>query len=76
MSALVSNAASFGAVAGMIKLYDKDTGAPLGELSEEQLTFLQEQLEEEGAGDQDYYLNPDTIDLLAEAGAPAGLVVC
>ena len=58
----------------MIKLYDKETGAPLGEISEEQLAFLQEQLEEEGAGDQDYYINADTIDLFAEANPPAGLV--
>ena len=58
----------------MIKLYDAATGAPLGEVSEEQLQFLQDQFEEEWEGDQDYYINEATLDMLQEAGADAGLL--
>ena len=42
----------------MIHLREKDTGAPLGSISEEQLQFLIDQLEEEWAEDQDYSITP------------------
>ena len=58
----------------MIKLYDAATGTPLGEVSEEQLQFLQDQFEEEWEGDQDYYVNEATLDMLKEAGADAPLL--
>jgi hypothetical protein len=58
----------------MVELRDKETKRPVGSISEEQLRFLTEQLEEESATDRDYYLNQDTIDLLAEQGADAGLL--
>ena len=58
----------------MIKLYDATTGAPLGEVSEEQLQFLQDQFEEEWEGDQDYYINEATLEMLQEAGADAALL--
>ena len=57
-----------------VKLYDNDSGAELGSLTEEQLQFLIDQLEEETPEDQDYYLNPMTIDLLAERGGDEGLI--
>ncbi|MDH3745464.1 MAG: galactosyldiacylglycerol synthase [Acidobacteriota bacterium] len=57
-----------------IKLYDNDSGAELGSLTEEQLQFLIDQLEEETPEDQDYYLNPMTVDLLAERGGDEGLI--
>jgi len=41
----------------MPKLYNATTGAELGEITDEQLEFLQDQLEEESAEDQDYYIN-------------------
>ena len=58
----------------MIKLYDAATGAPLGEVSEEQLQFLQDQFEEEWEGDQDYYINETTVDLFEQRGADKALV--
>lgn len=59
----------------MIQLHDKDTGASLGFVTDEQLQFLIDQLEEESGDDQDYYINGDTIGILEEAGADAGLVL-
>ncbi len=57
-----------------IKLYDNDSGAELGTLTEEELQFLIDQLEEETPEDQDYYLNAATLDLLAERGDQGALV--
>ncbi len=58
----------------MIKLYDSETGAALGRITDEQFTFLEDHLEEESEDDQDYYLSAATIDVLAEDGADAELV--
>jgi processive 1,2-diacylglycerol beta-glucosyltransferase len=58
----------------MAKLYDKDTGALLGEITDDELQFLADQLEEEDEEDTDYYLNADTVEMLAEAGAPSPLL--
>jgi len=58
----------------MITLRDKETGKPIGTITEAQLQFLADQLEEEWAEDTDYWLDQSTIDLLAERGADEGLV--
>jgi len=58
----------------MIEILDKQTGRSLGTLSDEQFQFLSDQLEEESATDDDYYLNRATVDILEERGADAGLV--
>ena len=58
----------------MIKLTDKDTGAPIGSITEEQLQFLIDQLVEETATDQDYYFNRDQLTVFEEQGADAELV--
>ena len=58
----------------MAQLVDVATGKRLGTLSPDQLAFLLEELEEESATDQDYYLTADTIALLEEAGADAELL--
>ena len=52
----------------MITLFDAKGNVPLGEISEEQLAFLIEQFEEEWDGDQDYYINQATIEMLRDAG--------
>jgi processive 1,2-diacylglycerol beta-glucosyltransferase len=52
----------------IIRLYDNASGAELGTLTEEQLQFLIDNLEEETSDDQDYYLNPNTLELLASRG--------
>jgi hypothetical protein len=57
----------------VIKLKDKDTGAPIGEISEAQLQFLMDQLEEEHSEDVDYYLNRTTLEMLKDRGMDAGL---
>ena len=58
----------------MVQLFDKDTGAALGTLTEAQFQFLQDHLEEESAEDTDYYLTPETIDVLEEEGGDAALL--
>ena len=57
-----------------ITVFDNDSGADLGTISETQLQFLIDQLEEETSEDQDYYLNPQTLELLAKRGADADLM--
>lgn len=50
----------------MIQLRDKDTGSVLGDISEAQLQFLIDNLEEESSEDTDYYLNRAMLDMLIE----------
>ena len=52
----------------MITLRDKETGAVLGTITDEQLEFLTDQLEEESLVDRDYYLNETTLEVFAEQG--------
>ncbi len=58
----------------MITLRDKATGVQIGTLSDEELAFLVQSLEEESVTDQDYYINSATIDLLETDGAPASIL--
>jgi len=58
----------------LIKLYDVTTNAELGTITEAQLQFMKDQLEEESADDQDYYINADTLDMFEQRGADAALV--
>jgi hypothetical protein len=58
----------------MINLYTGRSTTPAGQLTEEQLQFLIDNLEEEGEGDQDYYLDGATLDFLAARGADAVLL--
>lgn len=53
----------------MTRLFDAQTGQPLGEITAADLAFLRQQLEEESEDDRDYYLNTATLDLFQEAGA-------
>lgn len=57
-----------------MKLFDKASGAPIGEISAEQFKILQDVLEEESRSDSDYYINRATLDILRDAGADAGLL--
>ncbi|MFM9912213.1 MAG: hypothetical protein ACKVN9_01605 [Methylophilaceae bacterium] len=59
----------------MIVLKHKDTGFFIGTLSEEQLQFLVDQLEEEASEDQDYWINRAQLEIFKEQGADAGLVL-
>lgn len=58
----------------MITLIDVATNAELGTITDTQLKFMIDQLEEESADDQDYYINADTLDLFEQKGADAALV--
>jgi hypothetical protein len=58
----------------MPKLYDKESGALLGIVSEEDIDRLADQLKEEDSRDQDYFIDAVTIDMLEESGASPALV--
>ena len=51
-----------------------DNGQTIGVISPEWLAFLVEQLEEEHDEDQDYYIDKETLELLADNGADPELV--
>jgi hypothetical protein len=56
----------------MVQLFDKQTGTPLGSITDEQLQFMMDRLEEESSRDDDYYLNHATVDFFeSEGGDPA-----
>lgn len=57
-----------GQTQGMPRLFRLDTGADIGNISDKQLAFLVEQLEEEHDEDQDYFIDRDTLELLADNG--------
>ncbi len=58
----------------MIRLHDTERGTLIGTISEEQLQFLINELEEESAEDTDYYVSADTVDMLEENGGDPELV--
>lgn len=58
----------------MIDLYNSETDQLIGTISEDDLQALTDGLEEESSQDQDYYIQADTIDLLAEDGASEELL--
>ena len=61
-----------------IRLFKRDPDSyesqPLGTISESQLDFLIDNLEEELEEDEDYWVNQATIDYLREKGADEGLL--
>ncbi|PYR55841.1 MAG: galactosyldiacylglycerol synthase [Acidobacteria bacterium] len=58
----------------MIQLLDAETNKPIGTITEGQLQFLIDELEEESATDQDYYIDAVTIDMLQQDGGDANLI--
>lgn len=58
----------------MIRLKNKASGTHIGTLTEAQLQYLIDQLEEEDAEDKDYWLNRAQIDLFKEQGADTQLI--
>lgn len=58
----------------MIVLYNARNNERLGEITEEQLQLLRDQMEEESTDDKDYYINQDTITVLQGAGADSHLL--
>lgn len=59
----------------MITLRDKESGQTLGSISEADLEVLVHALEEESRSDRDYYIQPETIDLLEKEKASPELVL-
>jgi processive 1,2-diacylglycerol beta-glucosyltransferase len=58
----------------MIALRDKETGAEIGRITDEQLKILIDRLEEESEDDADYYINRDTLMTFAEEGVDGQLL--
>jgi hypothetical protein len=58
----------------MIKVFNKATGEFIGRISEAELDFLAEQLEEESLKDTDYYIREETLKQFTEDGAPTHLM--
>ncbi|WP_027882781.1 hypothetical protein [Meiothermus rufus] len=58
----------------MPQLFNADTGQHIGEISEAQLQFLMDQMEEEHAQDQDYYLNAGLLEAWRAQGADVALL--
>jgi hypothetical protein len=58
----------------MPKIFNNDTGEFIGYITETQLQFLIDNLEEESEDDVDYYINIPTIESFAEKGAETGLM--
>lgn len=52
----------------MIRLVDRLNGEVLGDISADDMEVLHKALTEDDESDADYYLNPETLALLAEAG--------
>ncbi len=57
-----------------IRVYDKETGDAIGAITEEQLQFLIDQLEEESSTDQDYYISRETLQMFENVGADTELL--
>lgn len=57
-----------------IRIFDKQSGATLGEIAAEDLQLMVDQFEEESSVDRDYFIDQPTIDILESAGASQRLV--
>jgi hypothetical protein len=51
-----------------------DNQTTIGPISDEDVGFLRDQLEEEDLADRDYYIDRATLELLADAGGPPALL--
>ncbi|HEX9942829.1 MAG TPA: galactosyldiacylglycerol synthase [Thermoanaerobaculia bacterium] len=58
----------------MVEIFDTETGAPLGSITDDQLQFMMDRLEEESETDTDYYLNRTTVDFFEQEGAAPELI--
>jgi hypothetical protein len=51
-----------------------DTDKEIGQITDKQLAYLVEQLEEEHEDDQDYYIDRETLELLSDNGCDPELL--
>ena len=59
----------------MVRLFDNDSDTEIGEITEAQLDFLQEELLEESIDSYTYNLSPAALDSLAHNGADPDLLM-
>jgi len=58
----------------MIDLYNAETNALIGSITEQDLHVLMDALEEESSDDQDYYITAETIDVIGDGKATEHLL--
>ena len=58
----------------MPRLIRLDSGDEIGTISDKQLAFLVDQLEEDHEDDTDYFIDRDTLELLSDNGADPELL--
>lgn len=58
----------------MPKLFNQTSGELISDITDAQLKFLIDQLEEEDSTDKDYYINGDTLAMLREADGDPELI--
>ena len=58
----------------MPRLYRLADGETIGQITDVQLKFLQDQLEEDREEDNDYFIDRDTLELLSDNGADPDLL--
>jgi len=58
----------------MPRLVRLDTGDAIGTITDVHLAFLVDQLEEDGDDDQEYFIDRDTLELLADNGCDPELL--
>lgn len=58
----------------MYQLIDIEHDDEIGIITEDQVQFLIDNLEEEGFEDQDYYIDPEAVSFLAENGCDEELL--
>ena len=58
----------------MYRLIDIEHNNEIGVITEDQVQFLIDNLEEEGFEDQDYYIDPESVSFLAENGCDEELL--
>lgn len=56
------------------RLIDKTTGALIGTISDEDMQFLVDELEEESSRDTDYFMDAATVEMLDGNGASPKMV--
>ena len=61
-------------MAQMYRLIDIEHDNEIGVITEDQVQFLIDNLEEEGFEDQDYYIDPESVSFLAENGCDEELL--
>jgi hypothetical protein len=58
----------------IINLYNRDTNQLIGAITEADLKVLADALEEESTSDTDYFIGPDTIEMIGDGRATDHLV--